>query len=897
MEILERPGWVRSALSLGTLFGWIMLLFEGCRPLPRMSMFVNVVTAVMLTDVMHFLVAFMVLLFGFTTGMSAVAHNLPLWASRWGSWWFACENLMLLSFIQEPPSFHDPTQDDAPYPSAIATVLHNPSADYQSGTWDETMPYALFYILFVLYMIVSAVLLINLLIAMMSARYDACKKNAQIDTRVAFGRLVLRLESLLEFIVKAPGRTITELGDTEHEELSISSRARSGHQEERSSSSRGIQKLSDTRKYKSFRESGKGIKSLQQASGTNVFDDDQTDAPKDEVLTKTAFDEMARNLLQQVDARLERLGNPMQQQQPQQQFEQAAESAHIALESAREELQTVMSVARSGMEERGVQSAQGGDLTGQQVEVVAAATARANEATAKASRLLAKAAHTAAKSLPLRSGTTNEKMSVTNKGYRTFELLRRLTGLLPQEGGLEAAMKDKISAALVSLSKVPREHFQFVTHEHWPHSYPLFSSYETGGDYEDLTKIECEHLTKKSLKIENMRPFLQELFLSREVDGISTQAIQTLAEALDTRGSGLVDEARLYQSWLSWFGAQRPRHALVVVGMQNDLISGSLALRSCDAGEDGASVVPTINHLRQYSTFEEVVLALESHPAQHCSFHRVVTSGKSLVRQHDDQVEDELRYAQLYQRVVLKAPDGNRMPQMLWPQHCVTDSEGAAIPHDLHTEPTDIKVFMGTNARVDSLSAFYDFGKYETPKTQSGTTLISELQRRRVTHVYVCGLALDLAVTCTALHAMEHGLVTHVIKDACCSASKAKADNWVHEMGRVGVRVMNSEDVPSYIRVTSDLDDAIYAARNASRSEVLKAVIKAASLPAHGSRIWSAQEETLQSEICEPSASRTRSMPNSIRKMRSRSETRRFSEEPGTSQHGDRNGRIVSDVV
>lgn len=95
-----RPGWVRMCLAVGVLLGWIVLLFEGCKPFRQLSTFVNIVSAVMVADVGQFLKIFVPLLIGFTTSMSAIAYHLPEWASRWGSWWLVCENLMLLSFIQ-----------------------------------------------------------------------------------------------------------------------------------------------------------------------------------------------------------------------------------------------------------------------------------------------------------------------------------------------------------------------------------------------------------------------------------------------------------------------------------------------------------------------------------------------------------------------------------------------------------------------------------------------------------------------------------------------------------------------------------------------------------------------------------------------------------------------------
>ena len=39
----------------------------------------------------------------------------------------------------------------------------------------------------------------------------------------------------------------------------------------------------------------------------------------------------------------------------------------------------------------------------------------------------------------------------------------------------------------------------------------------------------------------------------------------------------------------------RPVSALLVIDVQNDFISGSLAIKNCAAGQDGADVVSPIN--------------------------------------------------------------------------------------------------------------------------------------------------------------------------------------------------------------------------------------------------------------------------------------------------------------
>lgn len=63
-----------------------------------------------------------------------------------------------------------------------------------------------------------------------------------------------------------------------------------------------------------------------------------------------------------------------------------------------------------------------------------------------------------------------------------------------------------------------------------------------------------------------------------------------------------------------------PVTALVVVDVQNDFVDGTLAIRKCPAEEEGADVVPIINHMIDTCHFDIVVYSLDWHPKDHISF-------------------------------------------------------------------------------------------------------------------------------------------------------------------------------------------------------------------------------------------------------------------------------------
>ena len=88
--------------------------------------------------------------------------------------------------------------------------------------------------------------------------------------------------------------------------------------------------------------------------------------------------------------------------------------------------------------------------------------------------------------------------------------------------------------------------------------------------------------------------------------------------------------------------------------------------------------------------------------------------------------------------------------------------------------------------RIDSYSAFYDNSRLQS------TGLLEKLRERRVTHVYVCGLALDVCVAYTALHAAEEGFCTTVVLDACRGVSEDGIRQQLGAMAAAGVRFVEA---------------------------------------------------------------------------------------------------------
>ena len=68
------------------------------------------------------------------------------------------------------------------------------------------------------------------------------------------------------------------------------------------------------------------------------------------------------------------------------------------------------------------------------------------------------------------------------------------------------------------------------------------------------------------------------------------------------------------------FQIVQPRSAIIIVDVQNDFISGSLAISKCAARENGEDVVGPINRMLDTVPFHLHCYSLDWHPSDHISF-------------------------------------------------------------------------------------------------------------------------------------------------------------------------------------------------------------------------------------------------------------------------------------
>ena len=171
--------------------------------------------------------------------------------------------------------------------------------------------------------------------------------------------------------------------------------------------------------------------------------------------------------------------------------------------------------------------------------------------------------------------------------------------------------------------------------------------------------------------------------------------------------------------------------ALIVIDVQNDFCPGGAL-----AVTDGDAIVPGIN--AAMAGFSAVILTQDWHPAGHSSF----------ASSHPGKCPME----------VTEMPYGT---QVLWPDHCILGSTGAAFHPDLYTDPADLIVRKGHNPAIDSYSAFFENDKV-TP-----TGLHGYLQTRGITTLTMAGLATDFCVNFSAQDAANLGYTVTVNESLC----------------------------------------------------------------------------------------------------------------------------------
>lgn len=180
--------------------------------------------------------------------------------------------------------------------------------------------------------------------------------------------------------------------------------------------------------------------------------------------------------------------------------------------------------------------------------------------------------------------------------------------------------------------------------------------------------------------------------------------------------------------------------ALILVDLQNDFFPGGAL------GVPGAEgLFPLANDIQD--RFKQIVATKDWHPKNHGSF----------ASNHPG--------CHPYEVVEL-----NGIMQVLWPDHCVQNTQGAEFHPGLQTAKINKIIHKGTDPGLDSYSTFYDNAH------RKSTELHAYLQENNITTVYIMGLATDYCVQYSVLDAIILGYKTHVILEGCFGINKTPDD-------------------------------------------------------------------------------------------------------------------------
>lgn len=205
--------------------------------------------------------------------------------------------------------------------------------------------------------------------------------------------------------------------------------------------------------------------------------------------------------------------------------------------------------------------------------------------------------------------------------------------------------------------------------------------------------------------------------------------------------------------------------ALIVVDVQPDFLpGGALAVTDADA------ILEPLHLLMTSARFDLAVATQDWHPPGHVSF-----ASSHPGREPFESIE-------LY---------GHR--QVLWPNHCVQGTPGAALAAELPWERVAAVIRKGVEPDVDSYSGFRN--NWDRDGRRPPTGLAGYLRERGIGAVFIAGLARDVCVRWTAEDALELGFDTTIVWNATRSVEPAGDDDLARACRERGIRVADSAEL------------------------------------------------------------------------------------------------------
>jgi len=210
------------------------------------------------------------------------------------------------------------------------------------------------------------------------------------------------------------------------------------------------------------------------------------------------------------------------------------------------------------------------------------------------------------------------------------------------------------------------------------------------------------------------------------------------------------------------------RTLLLMIDVQNDFCPGGAL-----AVADGNAVVAPLNMLSAALAAKggRVAATQDWHPAGHVSF----------ASSHGGKNPGDVIDTSTVQG------------QVLWPDHCVQGSAGAAFHSELDLKPVSLIIRKGFRKELDSYSAFFENDRC------SSTGLEGAIKQLNVQTVILGGLATDYCVFYSAMDARRLGFRTIVASDAVRGVGypEGSVENAISTMKSNGIEIISSTDLLS----------------------------------------------------------------------------------------------------
>jgi nicotinamidase/pyrazinamidase len=208
---------------------------------------------------------------------------------------------------------------------------------------------------------------------------------------------------------------------------------------------------------------------------------------------------------------------------------------------------------------------------------------------------------------------------------------------------------------------------------------------------------------------------------------------------------------------------------LLMIDVQNDFCPGGAL-----AVQDGDGVIAPLNALSAAFARAEgnVAVTQDWHPAGHVSFassHQGKQPGIDLA---------------------------NERGQLLWPDHCVQGTKGAAFHDDLELNAVNLFIRKGKRKGIDSYSAFFENDRC-TP-----TGLEGAIKQMNIETVIIGGLATDYCVFYSAMDCRRLGFNTIIASDAVRGVDQpsGSVEKAIVEMRAAGIAFITSTQLLEEIR-------------------------------------------------------------------------------------------------